>query len=91
MEKEKEKIITNKKFKETKGHLIKRIRLINGITQTQMAKRLGVIQSNVSRWENGEVEPSDLTMAKIQKKFIYPDDAYDYINGRLPGQQSMFD
>ena len=86
---EKVKII-NKNLKETKGHLIKRIRLFNGITQVQMAKRLGVIQSNISRWENGEVEPTDLTMAKIQKKFHYPTDAYDYINGTLPGQQSMF-
>lgn len=77
--------------KETKGHLIKRIRLLNGINQTQMAKRLGVQQQNISRWEQGEVEPSDLTMSKIQKRFVYPEDAYDYINGTLPGQQSMFD
>lgn len=80
----------NLKKQETKGHLIKRIRLLNGITQEQMARRLDVQQHHVSRWETGEVEPSDLTMVKIQKRFNYPPDAYDYINGTLPGQQSMF-
>ncbi len=80
-----------KKIKDSKGLTIKKIRVWNGVTQEQFAKRLGVCQQNISRWEKGEVEPSDLTMAKIQRKFESPPGTYDYINGRLPGQQSMFD
>lgn len=79
-------------IKETKAHLIRRIRLNAGLNQTQFAKRINVIQSNVSRWENGDCIPTDLTMTKIQRTFraYYPDDAFDYINGVLPNQTSIF-
>lgn len=75
---------------ESRANLIKRIRLENGLTQTQLAKRLGTNQANVSRWENGEVAPTDLSMAKMQKKLKWPADAYDFINSTLPGQTTMF-
>ena len=78
-------------YVENKGLTIKKIRLYNGITQEQMAKRLHITQSNISRWEKGEVEPTDLTMAKIQKKFKSPPGTYDYINNTVPGQVSMLD
>ena len=33
--------------------LIKKIRVDNGLTQTELARKLGVNQSQVSRWERG--------------------------------------
>lgn len=40
-------------------------RLAKGITQAQLAEKLGVIQQQVARWETGESEPRTSTLKKI--------------------------
>lgn len=37
---------------------IKRARLCKGMTQIELAKRLGVSNVSVSKWENGEAQPN---------------------------------
>lgn len=47
------------------GENMKRARVTAGITQSELADKLGVTQKNVSRWECGERTPSAITLAKI--------------------------
>lgn len=44
---------------------IKKIRLKNGMTQSDLAKLLGVTQASVSGWERGVSEPEDFRMKQI--------------------------
>jgi transcriptional regulator with XRE-family HTH domain len=48
---------------------IKKYRLEKGLTQAQLAEKLFVTAQAVSRWENGEVEPSVDTITKMSKLF----------------------
>lgn len=43
---------------------IRELRLRAGMTQAQLAKKMNVDQSAVSRWESGDTEP----LKKIRKK-----------------------
>ena len=47
------------------GGLIRRSRLAVGLTQAQLARRLGTTQSAVSRWERGHEEPRLSRLATI--------------------------
>ena len=51
------------------GEKIKELRIINKMTQKDLAERLYVTAQAVSRWENGEVEPSISTLVEISKIF----------------------
>lgn len=51
------------------GTNIKRLRLQNGMTQKNLADKLFVSAQAVSRWENGEVEPSITTVMELSKIF----------------------
>ncbi|MGD9605719.1 MAG: helix-turn-helix domain-containing protein [Bacilli bacterium] len=51
------------------GENIKRFRLEKGLTQKELAEKLFVTAQAVSRWENGEVEPSVSTIAEMAKIF----------------------
>lgn len=51
------------------GSNIKRLRIENKMTQKALADRLFVSAQAVSRWENGEVEPSISTVAELAKIF----------------------
>lgn len=44
---------------------LKRMRVAAGMTQAQLAQRLGVDQRTVSAWENGVARPSFETLALI--------------------------
>ena len=44
---------------------IARLRMERGITQAQLAERLGVLQSHVSRWERGERNPAGKNLLKL--------------------------
>jgi len=46
------------------GGLIRRARLRGGLSQRELAKRLGTSQSLVARWERGRVSPSIETVIK---------------------------
>lgn len=51
------------------GDNIKKFRTEKGLTQKDLAEQLFVTAQAVSRWENGEVEPSISTVAKIANIF----------------------
>lgn len=51
------------------GERIKALRIERKMTQKELASRLFVTAQAVSRWENGEVEPSVSTVAKIAEIF----------------------
>lgn len=51
------------------GDQIKKFRTQNGMTQQNLADKLFVTAQAVSRWENGEVEPSISTIAKMAEIF----------------------
>lgn len=48
---------------------IKRTRVINGMTQIEMAKFIGVSINTYIKWETGFNNPSDLSLYKIEKAF----------------------
>ena len=48
---------------------IKRLRLSNNITQTELAKQLGVSKQCVSNWENDYIQPSIDMLIKIAEFF----------------------
>jgi transcriptional regulator with XRE-family HTH domain len=47
------------------GQIIKEARLRAGISQEQLAKRLGTKQSVVARWETGATSPSFETVVRV--------------------------
>jgi transcriptional regulator with XRE-family HTH domain len=47
------------------GDLIREARLRTGLTQAQLGERLGKAQSEIGRWERGDVLPSLETLRKI--------------------------
>ncbi len=51
------------------GEQIKKLRAKEGMTQQNLADKLFVTAQAVSRWENGEVEPSLNTIAQMAKIF----------------------
>lgn len=47
------------------GENIKAARKAAGVTQAELAERLGVYQKDISRWEKGEIQPNLGTFADI--------------------------
>lgn len=47
---------------------LKRLRSALGLTQSELADRLGVSNVTVNRWENGQVAPSGLALEKIARE-----------------------
>ena len=62
------------------GEKIKELRINNKMTQKDLAERLYVTAQAVSRWENGEVEPSLSTLVEIAKIFNVSTDELLNIN-----------
>lgn len=50
------------------GKNIQKARKAAGVTQIQLAERLGVYQKDISRWEKNDSTPNALTFAKICKE-----------------------
>lgn len=50
------------------GENLKKARKAAGMTQQELADRLGVYQKDISRWELNILVPSALTFAKICKE-----------------------
>lgn len=48
------------------GVLIRATRTELGLTQEQLASKLGVTFASVNRWENGRVTPSRLALKQIE-------------------------
>ena len=49
------------------GVNLKNIRIAVGITQVELAKKLGVTKQSVSNWENGNIQPSVEMITKISE------------------------
>ena len=47
------------------GEKLKAARQAAGLTQGQLAEKVGVSQRDISRWENGHREPGVLTVKKM--------------------------
>ncbi len=47
------------------GENLKKARKDAGVTQEDLAERIGVYAKDISRWENGKRVPSTLTFAMI--------------------------
>ncbi len=50
------------------GANIKRARKSAGMTQKELAEHLQVYQKDISRWENNELTPNAITLARICKE-----------------------
>lgn len=50
------------------GENLKKARAAAGITQKELAEKLGVYPKDISRWENEERTPSAIALAKICKE-----------------------
>ena len=48
---------------------IKKARLDEGLTQLEVAEKLGVAQAQYARWENGGRNPKDETVEKLAEIF----------------------
>ena len=51
------------------GKFIKKIRVDNGLTQKDLADKLGVTYQAVSKWENGKNIPDIMILKQISKEF----------------------
>jgi len=49
----------------TLGERIRRKRLNTGLTQDELAAKMGIAQATISQWETGRVNPSDDELSKI--------------------------
>ena len=62
-----------------KGNKIAELRKEQNLSQRQLAKELGTSQANLSRWEQGVIEPSVIECWKIADFF---DVSIDVVCGR---------
>ncbi|MCO4683489.1 putative transcriptional regulator [Streptococcus infantarius subsp. infantarius] len=65
---------------------IKKARLDAGLTQIEVANKLGVAQAQYSRWENGGRNPKDETVEKLAKIF---DTSFEMLKGRDDGLEEI--
>ena len=59
---------------------LKDLRLEVGLTQTELAKRIGATQRQVSFWESGQIEPNIFWLIKLADFFYVQ---IDYLVGRI--------
>ena len=62
---------------------IRRLRMARGITQVELAHRLGVSKQSVSNWESNNIQPSIELLEKIADLFGV---TTDHLLGREPLQ-----
>ena len=65
---------------------IKKARLKVGLTQSEVAEKLGVAQAQYARWENGGRNPKDETVEKLAKIF---DTSFEMLKGRDDGLEEI--
>lgn len=51
------------------GKRFRELRLQNGLTQSQVAKKLGIKQSNISDWENNVSRPEYENLIALSKLY----------------------
>ena len=67
---------------------IKKARLDAGLTQIEVAEKLGVAQAQYARWENGGRNPKDETVTKLAEIFGV---TFDKLQGRNDGLDDIVD
>ncbi|MDQ3823161.1 MAG: helix-turn-helix domain-containing protein [Actinomycetota bacterium] len=74
------------------GDLLREARLRTGLTQAELGRRVGRAQSQIARWERGDVKPSLETLRELLRacgldlwfRLVNHDDSYlPYIDERL--------
>ena len=60
------------------GEILKNLRIEKGLTQGELAKTLGCSQSMLTRWENGECEPTSPYIIAMAEYFSV---SADYLLG----------
>lgn len=65
---------------------IKKARLEAGLTQLEVAKKLGVAQAQYARWENGGRNPKDETVEKLAEIF---NTSFETLKGRDDGLEEI--
>jgi transcription regulator len=65
---------------------IKKARLDAGLTQLEVAERLGVAQAQYARWENGGRNPKDETIEKLADIF---GTSFEILKGRDDGLEEI--
>lgn len=65
---------------------IKKARLNAGLTQSEVAEKLGVAQSQYARWENGGRNPKDETIEKLAEIF---GTSFEILKGRDDGLEEI--
>ena len=67
---------------------IKKARLDAGLTQIEVAEKLGVAQAQYARWENGGRNPKDETVKKLAEIFGV---TFEKLQGRNDGLDDIVD
>ena len=67
---------------------IKKARLDAGLTQIEVAEKLGVAQAQYARWENGGRNPKDETVKKLAEIFGV---TFDKLQCRFDGLYDIVD
>ena len=65
---------------------LKKARLDAGLTQLEVAEKLGVAQAQYARWENGGRNPKDETVEKLAKIF---NTSFETLKGRDDGLEEI--
>jgi len=65
---------------------IKKARLKVGLTQSEVAEKLGVAQAQYARWENGGRNPKDETVEKLAEIF---GTSFEILKGRDDGLEEI--
>ena len=65
---------------------IKKARLKVGLTQSEVAEKLGVAQAQYARWENGGRNPKDETVEKLADIF---GTSFEILKGRDDGLEDI--
>ena len=67
---------------------IKKARLDAGLTQLEVAEKLGIAQAQYARWENGGRNSKDETVEKLSEIFGV---SFDYLKGRDDGPEEIIE
>ena len=67
---------------------IKKARLDAGLTQLEVAEKLGVAQAQYARWENGGRNPKDETVEELAEIYRV---TFDKLQGRNDGFNDIVD
>lgn len=68
--------------------IVKKARMDAGLTQIEVANKLGVAQAQYARWENGGRNPKDETVEKLAEIFGV---TFDKLQGRNDGLDDIVD